>query len=1197
MRAALAALAALIVAAPAAHAAGQPLDAYRVDASGKKLEQLAFMGYDILEDRHGNFLDVVATPREARALRAKGFDPTLLRDGSGRTARQRARVQGENGGYAVYRPYNRPALDENAEPTENLVQELKRLAVENPVNTKLEVIGHSLLGVPIYAMKVTKNARSVPDGQRPAVLYSSTQHAREWLSTDTNRRMMRMFIDNYGKSGTAQSIYGDDIDGVTSEELTKLVDENELWFVLVCNPDGYDYTFSDPDVRLWRKNLRDNNGDGEIDFHDGVDPNRNFATHWGYDNEGSSPDPTDQTFRGTAPQSEPETRALDGLMKRVNFEFNSNYHTAAALLLYPFGWQMDTHAADEPIFRALLGTDEQPAVEGFNPGTGSELYITNGDTNDHAYTQYGTASFTPELLPGQEDREEGAGGFVFQDIPEDAEFEFERQVQYGLDLARSAKDPANPVSHLGNEAEPFELDAFDVSYGDPQVVQIDAKRELGPVTLHYKVGENDEQTASTQEWKGGERYGDEGDVWYHRVRGTVTGAQPGDNVKVWFEAGGVKSKAFTYHLASDDAADVLILSMENYTGGSPGYADKSGPNYLSSYTSALQALGVSYDVWDVDAGGGLHAPSPLGVLSHYKAVVWYTGDDFVTREPGQGPGTGADKVAQDVQMAVRDFLNEGGKLLLTGREAGGQYFGGLEYPQFGGPTPIAGGYCSGDVTVADTCIPLSNDFFQYWLGGYIYATGSGVDADGNVFDAVGTGDPFSGAVYTFLQGDDGNQDDFNGAGSALVTSSILTPDKFPWFGGSKGVMDWDRPGAAPYDPFTGDWDLYGGMADQSYKRLNTTVDLTGKTGGALDFMSSYDTEADWDFLFVEAHHPGQDDWTTLEISDDDGNPLTATFGAEGDPGRSCADDGSHWSEELHPQLQHYMTVVDDNTCTATGTTGEWRALTGNSGGWRHFNVDLSAYDGGEVELNIVYAQDWGTSGLGVFLDDVRVTAGDETLSQTSFEDGTGAWTIPGPPEGTQVNIVDWQRAQIAFDEANGIRTDDSLWLTFGLEGLSTDAQRQDVLKRALTDLKVLNPAGNTPGGGNGNGNGNGAGGGNSGGNPIPGSKRVRVGRGKLRAKKSNKSVYLKVWCPPTVGSTCRGVVRLSSGRSLVTERSYSIAGNRWTKVRLRLTNRVYRKLVKRGRMKVAVAASSRAADGVLRRDSARITILAPRKRK
>ena len=60
--------------------------------------------------------------------------------------------------------------------------------------------------------------------------------------------------------------------------------------MIVANPDGYDFTFT-PGNRLWRKNLRDNNGDGQITIGDGVDPNRNYPTYWGYDNEGSSDEP------------------------------------------------------------------------------------------------------------------------------------------------------------------------------------------------------------------------------------------------------------------------------------------------------------------------------------------------------------------------------------------------------------------------------------------------------------------------------------------------------------------------------------------------------------------------------------------------------------------------------------------------------------------------------------------------------------------------------------------------------------------------------------------------------------------------------------------------------------------------------------------------------------------------------------------
>ena len=41
-------------------------------------------------------------------------------------------------------------------------------------------------------------------------------------------------------------------------------------------------------------------------------PNRNFPINWGRDNEGSSDDPFSETYRGTGPASEPETRGHAG---------------------------------------------------------------------------------------------------------------------------------------------------------------------------------------------------------------------------------------------------------------------------------------------------------------------------------------------------------------------------------------------------------------------------------------------------------------------------------------------------------------------------------------------------------------------------------------------------------------------------------------------------------------------------------------------------------------------------------------------------------------------------------------------------------------------------------------------------------------------------------------------------------------------
>ena len=168
--------------------------------------------------------------------------------------------------------------------------------------------------------------------------------------------------------------------------------------MLVANPDGYQYTF---DVeRLWRKNLRDNDGDGQITVGDGVDPNRNFPNHFGYDKEGSSSIPSSDTYRGPAPASEPETAAMKGLLDRIEFEFQVNYHSNGQWLLYAEGWQIGTPTADDPIYYALSGNLDNPAIEDFHPGLSSDvLYVTNGETTDYAHASDGHAGVDAGARP------------------------------------------------------------------------------------------------------------------------------------------------------------------------------------------------------------------------------------------------------------------------------------------------------------------------------------------------------------------------------------------------------------------------------------------------------------------------------------------------------------------------------------------------------------------------------------------------------------------------------------------------------------------------------------------------------------------------------------------------------------------------------------------------------------------------------
>ena len=102
------------------------------------------------------------------------------RDKQGRTQAERAAAQAA-AGFNVWRSY-----DEK----DGIRDELYSIARRNPQIVKLEVIGHTIQGREIIALKVTKDAKTLADGARPDVLYMSTIHAREWISTEVKRRLL-----------------------------------------------------------------------------------------------------------------------------------------------------------------------------------------------------------------------------------------------------------------------------------------------------------------------------------------------------------------------------------------------------------------------------------------------------------------------------------------------------------------------------------------------------------------------------------------------------------------------------------------------------------------------------------------------------------------------------------------------------------------------------------------------------------------------------------------------------------------------------------------------------------------------------------------------------------------------------------------------------------------------------------------------
>jgi len=224
-------------------------------------------------------------------------------------------------------------------------------------------IGSSQQSRTLWAVKISDNPNI--NENEPAVGFDALVHAREPQSMATLMYYMWYLLQNYG----------------SNPEVTALVNNREIYCVPCFNPDGYEYnrTTNPNGGGMWRKNRR-NNGDGSY----GVDLNRNFGYQWGYDNIGSSPTPSDETYRGPSAFSEPESQAIRNLAIQKSYKTQFNMHTYGGYILYPWGY-IDQETPDSIAFRefsALLTSQS-----GYLYGSGSQLlgYNSNGSIRDWMY--------------------------------------------------------------------------------------------------------------------------------------------------------------------------------------------------------------------------------------------------------------------------------------------------------------------------------------------------------------------------------------------------------------------------------------------------------------------------------------------------------------------------------------------------------------------------------------------------------------------------------------------------------------------------------------------------------------------------------------------------------------------------------------------------------------------------------------------
>lgn len=186
------------------------------------------------------------------------------------------------------------------------IQQMQQWEKEAPDFVEVETYGKTEKGTPLYYLRLNHKDSQV----KPKVLIMSSIHGNEPLASSVCLRYVGNILTSYGKD----------------DEITKLVDSRDIYFVPVVSPDSFP---------------KDDSGRGMQRYVEGVDPNRDFPTK-----------------QKPNKQSIPTVKAIQDLFAQKGFDAAISGHTYGRLFLKPWGDSVEVTAHDEA-YKSILGDMSQ----------------------------------------------------------------------------------------------------------------------------------------------------------------------------------------------------------------------------------------------------------------------------------------------------------------------------------------------------------------------------------------------------------------------------------------------------------------------------------------------------------------------------------------------------------------------------------------------------------------------------------------------------------------------------------------------------------------------------------------------------------------------------------------------------------------------------------------------------------------------
>ncbi len=250
------------------------------------------------------------------------------------------------------------------------LSDLSKLLIKYP-NLQKETIGYSVLGKPIYALKLGNGGKKI--------IITAAHHAKEWITSALVMCIINTLLETENISNTFYFIPMVNPDGVNlcikglSQDLPVYVRKR---LIMINGSEDF--------VGKWQANIR------------GIDLNHNYDASFSKGKalqlkEGIfAPAPT--KYSGEYPESEPETRAVVSFTKKISPQMVIAYHSQGEEIFYKY--------------QGKCAPDAEKIAQNLAHASGYQLILADGLTDctgykDWVIEKFNIPAFTIEVGKGE----------------------------------------------------------------------------------------------------------------------------------------------------------------------------------------------------------------------------------------------------------------------------------------------------------------------------------------------------------------------------------------------------------------------------------------------------------------------------------------------------------------------------------------------------------------------------------------------------------------------------------------------------------------------------------------------------------------------------------------------------------------------------------------------------------------------------